>query len=226
MAEAAAVPALVAAAVAPASASVTSFDIHADMIQTIAPAVKDNTIFADNIGFNMSLQFCLLQSTQSVKAHRDMAIINNCSHNDLASFPTTLLAQIGSWGVHLLIRHNSLTNQNFAIRTANGFPCVFDAYCEIYGNAFQGLDIDAGSTGALAVKNHFINGASGAGVRPTDFTSGGSEATLWGGPNVGDFQPKIGGALAAPSNWIAPRAKWDANGKERAALDCRGAIAA
>ncbi|HEY9219555.1 MAG TPA: hypothetical protein VIO94_16020 [Phenylobacterium sp.] len=205
---------------------VTSFDIHGDIGQTIPPAVKENIVFAFNQIYNTQHQFLLLQSTASVKAAIDWVVENNCFHTDYPG--GTLKTQLQTWGEHIVFRHNSLPNQVVSFNkgsTVQGF--THDDFCEMYGNVFAAIEVDAGSMGEYPERNHLMGGVigtAGSSAKPTDYTSGGTMADLIASAATGDFTPQ--GALLSPGNLVTSRSAYDANGNARAASDARGAVAA
>lgn len=192
----------------------TSFDIHADMMQTTS-VPKINCVFADNIGFNVGWQWLLAQSTSAEPRVLDWYVVNNCSY--LGDRTVGIVqSHIQYHAQHLIMNNNTIINQTLTLTSLTA-----DAYCEGYGNVFNDLSVGSASNGTWLAKNRFINGVSGAGTqKPTDYVTGGSVSSLVLSAKTGDFTPI--GDLASVT--IPTITKYDALGNLRSANDVMGAI--
>lgn len=196
----------------------TSFDIHMDFMQTTT--AKYGCVFADNIGWNVSAQWFLAQSTASITRTVNWYVVNNTMY--LSADAGALLTQLQYSVTNLMLAHNTIINQTASLR----FNFGAGENSMAFANVFNSLTVESNCDGTWWVDNHLIGGVTGAGTaKPTQYSTGGTVGSLVEDAANGDFKPKAGGELRVTENLVdGTVVPFDALGNRRLSLDARGAI--
>lgn len=156
---------------------VTMFDFHSDLVQRLS---ADNVIFAGNVLTEGVCQNIFLAGS----SFKDVLIANNCFHNKDGS---RQFSQLGHDQSHIVIAHNSWSQQSFRLRGDAGYAP--DSFCLIDNNTMPGLQwIKTASAELKIAGNHLQEGATDP-MYATGTTASGEGSSLFVDAAAGDFVP-------------------------------------
>lgn len=202
---------------------VTCFDLHTDFYQHRG-TFQENCLIAFNKVTNYRGQSIFISNANEV---RDWLIFNNAFHtkvDDELSYTGyakswQVLSQLSQVSRHLVLLHNSWSDQRVKLNSAAGFNP--DTYCVLANNVSNTLLWDGPPDADLTLSENHIQegGAVPAGAIGTTF--GGDRFSLFANAASGDFAPR--GALLAYLR--PPRLIFDHGGGRRATAGaCAGAV--
>ena len=160
----------------------TQFDIHPDWFQD--GALDENCVLVDNVALNLTGQELFITQTA-----RDFLVINNVFHRKPGN--TAYFSQFFGTHSHVVVAHNSWTDQDLWLKDSSAYNP--DTYSLIANNAFASISLMTADADLVVKGNHF---ASGATVRGTDGSVGGTKSSLYVAADAGNFTP-AGALLAA-----------------------------
>jgi len=194
----------------------TAFDIHSDLSQT---ENKENFILADNLVTDAQAQLIFFKGAPV----KDGIVVNNALDTDPVM---GVFSQFGDLHYHIVVAHNSWSQQGFWFRTdfSGASPAAKynpDGYCLFANNVLPSLAWITTVDANLVIKdNHLFTG----GVAPsgaTGTTIGGTIGTLFTDAPNGNFTPL--GALL--TNMKTSVVKFDRAAAQRGAKEPAGALA-
>lgn len=164
----------------------TVFDPHGDA-WALNSQSAENSIFYGNLMYQNNLP-CIFLNQSGMK---DVVVANNAGETDEALNPdyANMVSQWSKSSSHVVVTHNSLSNQRLYLRTAIGLTA--DNYCMLSNNAMRAIDwLNASDSDLTIADNHLQNGAT-APEGAVGTTIEGSASDLFTDPANGDFAPKL-----------------------------------
>lgn len=163
----------------------TMFDQHGDLWQW--GGTPENVIFSDNLCYNNSVQSIFFGPPAGIS---DAMVVNNVFDLDESDFNFgSFLNQLGAVQSHVVIAHNSITNQETVLRRDTDYNP--DNYCLLANNVASSIRwLGVGTDSDLAIRHNHLHTGSSLPAGSTGTTFGGNRTTLFVDAVGGDFTPQ------------------------------------
>ncbi len=193
----------------------TVFDIHGDIWALNLQSSRNSIMFGNTFYGN-----ALPVITLGYSSIEDLLVVNNAADSDEVLNPN-FLDQFSQWSKpssHVVVAHNSLSNQIQLVRPSQGFTA--DSYCMLANNAMRGIEWTGTPDAGFSITDNHLFGAAVNPVGAKRTTISGTKQDIFVDASQGNFSP-IGALQSSPKASIA---RFDKGGNIRGASAPAGAV--